>query len=710
MSRTIKLSSPAMPYLLGEPALVLSKLEGEEAFSTLYSYTITAKTPANPSIPWQTASNVDLKALIGKEMTIEMELDGNGLDYVKGVGKGTREISGLVEKARFIGRDANQAMFEIVLRPWFYLTNLTSDFKIFQKKNVVDIIDEVLADYNFPFEKRLATTYPLLDFQVQYGETDFNFLQRLMEEWGIYWFFEHDDHKQKLILVDHVGAHKRYFSEAYHIIEYLSDEPKAGEEYITQFQTQETLTTGRWVYNDYDFTKSRADILTMDSKPRKTSFNELEIYHWPGDYEQPDIGEHLSRVRIEERGALGSRAEGSGEVRGIVCGANFELQGFPVNKANREYMVISSRLSVTEVAQLSHGDEFRYETTFLVQPTTKIYRHPQLTPKPKTSGPQNAIVVGPPGEEVWTDEYGRVKVRFVWDRYGKNTESDSCWLRVSQAWAGNSFGGIYIPRIGQEVLVDCINGDPDRPLVSGSLYNNVTRPPWDLPANATQSGLVSRTIGGGLTNYNGVRFEDKPGQEQYWEQAERNMARLTKNDETQIVGANADLSIGANRSVIVGANSSSTVLGARDESIASTCSLQVGAARDVVIGATHSLSVALANSTTVGLANTTTVGAANMTTVGGANGTNVGGLNATNVGGANLTNVGGYNALSVGGAHQVAAGGAASLVAGGAIAIGAGGELVLSASVIKIIGSSKVVIQGGQILLNTEGGCGGGGG
>ncbi|EOX1684837.1 TPA: type VI secretion system Vgr family protein, partial [Yersinia enterocolitica] len=678
MSRTIKLSSPAMPYLLGEPALVLSKLEGEEAFSTLYSYTITAKTPANPSIPWQTASNVDLKALIGKEMTIEMELDGNGLDYVKGVGKGTREISGLVEKARFIGRDANQAMFEIVLRPWFYLTDLTSDFKIFQNKNVVDIIDEVLADYNFPFEKRLATTYPILDFQVQYGETDFNFLQRLMEEWGIYWFFEHDDHKQKLILVDHVGAHKRYFSEAYHTIEYLSDEPKAGEEYITQFQTQETLTTGRWVYNDYDFTKSRADILTMDSKPRKTSFSDLEIYQWPGDYDQPDIGEHLARVRIEERGALGSRAVGFGEVRGIVCGANFELQGFPVDKANREYMVISSRLLVSEVAQLSRGDEFHYETTFTVQPTTKIYRHPQLTPKPKTSGPQNAIVVGPPGEEVWTDEYGRVKVRFVWDRYGKNAESDSCWLRVSQAWAGNSFGGIYIPRIGQEVLVDCINGDPDRPLVSGSLYNNVTRPPWDLPANATQSGMVSRTIGGGLTNYNGVRFEDKPGLEQYWEQAERDMARLTKNDETQIIGANADLSVGANRSVLVGANSTSTVLGASAQSIALASSIQVGAARSVVVGATHALNVALAN--------------------------------ATNVGGANLTNVGGYNALSVGGAHQVAAGGAATLVAGGAVAIGAGGELVLSADTIKIVGKKKVIIQGGEIHLNSDDCCGGGGG
>ena len=167
MSRTISLSSPAMPYLLGEPALILSQLEGEEAFSTLYTWKVTAKTPANSAIPWQSASNIDIKALLGKEMTIEIELDGNGLGTQRGIGKGVREISGLVQRVRYIGRDANQAMYEIILRPWLHLAELTSDFKIFQQKTVVDIIDEVLADYSYPVEKRLSATYPVLDFQVQ---------------------------------------------------------------------------------------------------------------------------------------------------------------------------------------------------------------------------------------------------------------------------------------------------------------------------------------------------------------------------------------------------------------------------------------------------------------------------------------------------------------------------------------------------------------
>ena len=681
MSRTITLSSPAMPLLLGNTALVISKLDGEEALSSLYSYVITAKTPANPLIPWQAASNVDLKALIGKEMTVTIELDGNGLGDIFAIGKDTREISGIVQRARYIGRDGNQALYEIVIRPWLHLAELTSDFKIFQQKTVVDIIDEVLGDYNFPLEKRLSGSYPLLDFQVQYGETDFDFIERLMEEWGIYWFFEHAEQHHKLILVDNVGAHKRFPSEAYHVIQYAADRPKMDQEYISQFHFQETITSGKWVTNDYDFTKSRADIMALDSKPRKTSFNEMEIFHWPGDYEQPNIGEQLARVRMEERGALGSRCEGSGELRGIACGCDFELVNYPVEKANREYMILRSHLVVEEINQVTGMDEFRYHCDFTVQPTTKIYRHPMTVPKPKTSGPQTAIIVGPDGEEIWTDEYGRVKVRFLWDRYGKNSESDSCWLRVSQAWAGNNFGGIYIPRIGHEVIVDFINGDPDRPLIIGSLYNNVTMPPWDLPVNATQSGLVSRTVGGGRSNFNGIRFEDKPGLEQYWEQAERNMTRLTKQNEEQTIGMNSDVNVGLSRNLFVGANYMSDVIGNSSAMIGGALAIQVGGGQ------------------------TDTVALAKGINVGGAFMTNVGGYHSLSVGGAQQVNVGGY--------HSLAVGGASTTVAGGAMTLSAGGELVLSAKKIKIVGSDQVIIQGGTVELNPGDccdKCGGGGG
>ncbi|WP_380182682.1 type VI secretion system tip protein TssI/VgrG [Kalamiella sp. sgz302252] len=687
-----------MPLLLGETALVLTKLEGKESFSSLYSYTLTAKTPANDLIPWQSAANVDIKALIGKEMTVAIELDGNGLDEAIGIGAGSREISGLVQRARFLGRDANQAIYEIIVRPWLYLTELTSDFKIFQQKNVVTIIDEVLAEYNFPMEKRLTGTYPLLDFQVQYGETDFNFIERLMEEWGIYWFFEHEDRKHKLVLVDHVGAHKRFASEAYHVLHYMPSEPKAGQEYITRFEFQETITSGRWYTNDYDFTKSRADISAIDVKPRHTSFNEMELYHWPGDYDQPAIGEQLAKVRMEERGALGSRASGYGELRGVVCGTNFELQNYPLEKANREYMVISSELTVTDVSQVTGMGDFSYQCHFTVQPTTKIYRHPQRARRPKTSGPQTAVVVGPPGEDIWTDTWGRIKVRFLWDRYGQNRETDSCWIRVSQAWAGNNFGGIYIPRVGHEVIVDFINGDPDRPLVIGSLYNNVTMPPWDLPENATQSGLVSRTVGGGRTNFNGIQFEDKPGLEQYWEQAERDMSRLTKRNESQTIGLHSDISVGATRSLSVGA-SSSRVVGINE-------STTVNGNSSLMVGAAYTINVAGAQSDDVGGAKGINVGGAFMSNVGGFHSLSVGGASAMNVGGAWMNNVGGYYSLSAGGYMAAMAGGAMSLMAGGVLSLCAG-KIILCAD--------HIVLQGGQVDLNPGDccsccSCGGGGG
>ncbi|OBU10726.1 type IV secretion protein Rhs [Morganella psychrotolerans] len=689
-----------MPNLLGEPGLAISTFEGEEALSTLYQYKVVAKTPANPNIPWQTAANLDLKKFIGQQMTVTIELDGNGLEIERGAGKGHREISGLVERARFVGRDENQAMYEFIVRPWLNLATLTSDYKIYQQKSVVDIIDEVLSTYHFPIEKRLSAMYPPLDFQVQYGETDFDFIQRLMEEWGIYWFFEHDDMKNRLVLVDHVGAHKRTISPAYHTLRYESDKPKDGQEYIDQFHAQETITSGSWLTSDYDFKKSRADISALDKKPRKTNYNSFEMYQWPGDYDDPGMGEFLARVRSEEQGCLGARATGSGEIRSVVCGTTFSMSNFPQSKANREYLVISNQLRATEINQQTDSDAFSIYTSFVVQPTTKVYRPPQTISKPVTHGPQTALVVGPKGETVWTDEFGRVKVRFLWDRYGDNTDADSCWIRVGQAWAGDNYGGIYIPRVGQEVIVDFLHGDPDRPMIIGSLYNNVTPPPWDLPANRTQSGLISRTIGGGKTNYNGIRFDDKPGLEEYWEQAERNMHRVTKLNEDQLIGVNHTQTIGVSSASTIGVN--------RSETVGVNKSNMVGANRSEIVGANYSQDVVGLSSRIVGLSDTVVIGgaysgifgAAHSVNIAAASSTNVGGAYAINVGGAYATNVGGYHSVAVGGAMQMGVGGAFALTAGGELAIGCLGSLVITADTIKIKAKSDLILDGCCTYLN----------
>ncbi len=662
MTRTITLESPAMPLLLGEPALVVTRLQGEESLSALYNYTVTATTPDNSNISWQAASAIDIKSLIGKQMTLRIALNDWRTDI--GTEKAYREITGIVQQVRYLGRRNNCALYQMVLRPWLYLAELTSDFRIFQNKTVTEIIGEILADYDFPHEKRISETYPPLEYQVQYGETDFAFIQRLMEAWGLYWFFEHQGQQHKLVIVDNIGAHKPFFAGSPHVVGYDQQTHENRKEYIAEFHHLQTLTSGRWVTNDYDFTRSRADIMSLDSQPRQTSFNQQEIFDWPGNYGDPATGDHLARVRMEEQGAAGSRSQGSAPVPTIVCGCVFTLDHYPLAKANCEYLVLGTELDFREITERTGKADFSLQCHFHVQPVTKIYRHPRSVPRRRTYGPQTAIVVGPPGKEIWTDEYGRIKVRFLWDRYGKNRESDSCWLRVSQPWAGNNFGGICIPRVGHEVIIDFINGDPDRPLVMGSLYNNVTMPPWELPENATQSGWISRTPGGGRANFNGIRFEDKPGLENYWEQAERDMSRLTKRDEEQVIGRSRAVTVGANDAL----------------SVAGESSLLVGGALGI--------------------------------SVGGEQNDNVGGAKGINVGGAFMTAVGGYHSVVVGGAHQMAAGGAATMTAGGIFCINSANELVISAPLVRIIGSGQLVLQGGQVLINPGDcqNCGGGGG
>ncbi len=675
---TVAIRSDAMPRLLGQPALRFLSLRGEEHLGKLYAYELLLRTPDDFHVPLSTSANLDLKAMIGTEMTVSLQLDGIGTGALGGVGAGVREISGLVVKAGFLRGEGRYNIYRVELRPWLWLATLTSDYKIFQDKTVVEIIDTVLHDYPYPVEKRLdIEKYSVRGesernepraFQVQYGETDFDFIQRLMEEWGIYWFFEHTDNKHRLVLCDHIGAHRKSPSEAYHELVHHPDGGKIDIEYIGYFSTDEALRPGRVVIDDFDFTRPRALIGTSNHQPRETNWGEGELYEWPGDYTDSKHGELISRVRMEERRAPGTRAYGKGNVRGIGCGQTFVLTRHQHEEANREYLVIESALALTEVADET-GSGYRYECNneLVVQPTGEVFRMPRETPKPTTHGPQSAIVVGPQGQEVWTDEFGRVKVRFLWDRYARNDATDSCWVRVSQAWAGTNFGGIYIPRIGQEVIVGFLNGDPDRPLIHGSLYNTMTPPPWDLPAEATKSGFKSKTITGGRQNYNAIRFEDKLGAEEVEIQAEKDMNRLTKNNESHTVGVNLSLGVGLTYSCSVGATFTSIVGGAASYS----------------------------------------VGGAESTQVGGASALNVGGARAVAVGGAYSTSVGGVYALAVGGLINFCCGAAG-------ITLSPDGSIKIVGTKIRIIGSSHVVIQGSQVDLNPgDSDCaasGGGGG
>jgi type VI secretion system secreted protein VgrG len=530
-SRTISVGSDAMPSLLGNPALEFKSLDGTEALGQLFEYTVRLQTPDSPALTEYVTANVPIKQLIGKEFGICIELDGKGFGIGSRTGAGTREINGLVTSARFVQHENRRGIYEIVLRPWLILAARTSDYKIFQNKTALEIIEEVLADYSFPTEKRVTHRYPQRVFQVQYGETDFEFITRLMQEFGFYYFFEHKDGAHKLVLVDDLGAHQKFKSEAYQTISYYPPGHKIDEEYCDSFCSIENLESGQWVTDDFDFAKPRARLQQIARMPRNTGNNAQEMYKWPGDFSDPDEGRDLARTRMEAVGAPGSRGQGSGNLRGVVTGCTFSLADYPQDIANLEYLVIASTLRLHESAHASGQENYVCRTDFQLQPANKIFRSPQTQPKPSTTGPQTAIVTGPANQEIWTDEYGRVKVSFHWNRYCTKDENSSCWIRVSSPWAGTNFGGMHVPRIGQEVIVDFENGDPDRPIITGRVYNRLNMPPRQLPGQKNLSGFRSQELsadgrgGGGRGNH--LELDDHPGKIQVQLKSDHNSSSLS---------------------------------------------------------------------------------------------------------------------------------------------------------------------------------------
>ncbi|GER17285.1 type VI secretion system Vgr family protein [Variovorax boronicumulans] len=294
-----------MPSLLAEPALEFKSLDGSEALGELFEYTVRLQTPDSPELTDFLTANVPVKQLIGKEFCIRIELDGKGIGATTRIGAGTREINGLVTSARFVQHENRRGIYEVVLRPWLVLATRTSDYKIFQNKTPLQIVDEVLTDYSFPTEKRVTHHYPQRVFQVQYGETDFEFITRLMQEFGLYYFFEHKDGAHKLVLVDDAGAHMKFGSEAYHTIHYYPPGHKIDEEYCHDFCSIENLESGRWVTDDFDFTQPRARLRQSSEMPRNTGNNAQEMYKWPGDYTDPGEGGDFARTRMEATGAPG---------------------------------------------------------------------------------------------------------------------------------------------------------------------------------------------------------------------------------------------------------------------------------------------------------------------------------------------------------------------------------------------------------------------
>jgi len=747
MTRRVTIRTP-----LGEQ-LHFRQLRGSEELSQLFSFDIDLRSESR---------DIDPKALLGKTATVEIETQGGGRRY----------LDGLVTRFGMQGQDHRFYSYHLRLQPWLWVATRRQDFKIFQFKTVPQIVEEVLSRYGYPLQMKLTRSYRSWDYCVQYGESDFDFVSRLLEHEGAYYYFQHASGQHTLVIADDIVACHDPLPGAATIPFYPPEKSAtADRENIHAWSLGEEIKPGRYYNDDYDFKKPRSDLSNMRQQPPGYAHDAYEIYEWPGGYVQHGDGEQYARVRLQEGLTGHSTVKGESRHRSLAPGYTFNLENYPRGDQNRQYLITgvtyhlhenpgsSSINSAKPGEALQHNEENGSFQKFSLtaQPTSLPYTPARKTPKPRTTGPQTAVVVGPAGEEIWTDEYGRIKVQFHWDRLGAMDEHSSCWVRVATSWAGSGFGAVSIPRIGHEVVIDFLNGDPDYPIVTGSVYNAANMPPWALPGNATQSGIKTRSSKGGAAgdgmkngggDANAIRFEDKKGAEQLWLHAQKDQLIEVENDEDHWVGQDRrktidrdetnvihrdrtetvdrdekitvhnnrtervdhdeTISIGDNRredvgideTVSIGKNRTKTIGRNEKDKIGNNWSIKVGKMKTETIGIAYMQNVGVGRMENVGVAYNLNVGAVMATVVGTTQTTMVGSDRSVKVGSNQNTDVGTKYTLTVGGGGgggPAGAGGPKNIVASSSQSGGGGGggsSITMDAESITLkVGGSTLILQ-----------------
>jgi len=509
---------------LGEEVLLLVSMSGTEHLGRLFEYKLELVSE-NPQIK--------AEKIVGQNVTIRLRL-GTDKD---------RYFNGYISHFTQVTAYGRLARYQATVVPWLWFLTRTADCRIYQDQKIPDIIKDVFKKHELKdFEESLSGSYSKKEYCVQYRETDFDFVSRLMEQEGIYYFFKHENGKHNLVLADSPSAHESYpeFDEVeYH----AADKGTKTEGCVQDWIVETHLQPVSYALNDFDFEDTKKALEVRAKVSRSHALADFEIYDYPGKYTETGDGDGYARKRIEEIQAQFEIATADCDCRGICPGFTIKLTDHPRDDRNGNYLITSASYKIEGNEYFSAAEqrgECIYSCKFTAIPADQAFRTPRTTPKPIVSGPQTAIVVGPSGEEIYTDKYGRVKVKFHWDRYSKADENSSCWIRVGQVWAGKNWGAIYTPRIGQEVIIDFLEGDPDQPIITGRVYNAQVMPPYDLPTNKTMSTLKSNSSKGG-EGFNEIRFEDKKGEEQIFIHAEKNLDIRVKNDRFETIGSDRHL-------------------------------------------------------------------------------------------------------------------------------------------------------------------------
>ncbi len=566
--RKLRVTTP-----LGEDELLLTAFSGSEGISTLFGYRLEMIAENKTKVPFD--------ALLGQKLTLHLQLPDESSET---------HLNGLCVRFAQAHRDATFTTYEAEIVPDVWKLSRKAQSRIFQRLTIPEILKKVFTGFDVDWQ--LNEKYEPRDYCVQYRETDFNFGSRLMEEEGIYYFFKHSDGSHQMIVSDSALEHPKLAGENKFIYEELEGGTREDNR-IWAWKKEQEIRPGKYLLWDHTFELPHkhleAEALIHDSvqvgkenhKLKVAGVDQLEVYDYPGEYAQRFDGvsagggeqsaelqkifrdnQRTVELRMDEETTPAIVIRAMSNVKHMVPGYAFTLQRH--FNADGDYVVTGVR------HQASFGGDYRsgkdvvlnYENDLTCIPAAMAFRPRRKTPKPVVQGSQTAVVVGPSGEEIFTDKYGRVKVQFHWDREGKNDENSSCWTRVGTSWAGRQWGAIRIPRIGHEVIVDFLEGDADQPIIVGCVYNADMMPPYDLPANKTQSGVKSRSsLGGTPKNFNEIRFEDKKGKEEFYQHAERNLTTVVEADEGRSVGGDRGTGIGGNDSRTVGKNDTHEIKG-----------------------------------------------------------------------------------------------------------------------------------------------------
>ena len=562
----------AVDTKLGPDRLLLKSFSGREELGRLFDYHM---------VLLDAQQDVDPDDLVGTNITLRLQLENGN----------TRYFNGYISSLAFLGYEAGAGVYHAEVVPWLWLLTRCSDCRIWQEKTVKQILEEVFAAQGFTdFKFELRRSYKPRVFCAQYNETAFNFVSRLMEHEGIYYYWKHENGKHTMVIVDDMAVHVPHPERS--DIEWRQRSGILEDGYLYDLCVQKTVSPGAFAHSDYNFKKPKDELRKKKEKEKKHAAAKFELFEFPGSYREGADGEALAEVRLQEAQTDHESMSAMVSARAVSCGYNLNLKKAERADQQRGYLITSTNITIQQDAYTSGqgATEDRYECRITAIPKTSVYRPRRVTPKPFMHGPQTGLVVGPSGEEIYTDEHGRIKVHFYWDRRSTANEKSSKWVRVCQPAAGGGYGFTSIPRIGQEVIVDFIEGDPDRPIVTGCVYNGTNKPPYSLPAEKTKSVWKTNSSKGG-GGYNEIRMEDSKDSEQIYIHSQKDLDIRVDNDTRMLTGHDCDVTVGNDCTTTIAANAATTIGTNHAHSVGSNQSVTIGADEMVEVGGSSSKDV-----------------------------------------------------------------------------------------------------------------------